>query len=174
VLLGPTEHRIARWLADMTRHGIIRIRTLELAEATHVERSEAYRITRRLRVLGLFGIENDQGGNHHGRRFWRTAIEHDGAALPPVAHRQAWSRIVAWARSRRERMKGRLAALRAHHIRLAGVLHVAGPTPAETPPSAGVNPGQRPSARAPDGRWTPAEAMRRNGAGRLLDAWGVQ
>jgi hypothetical protein len=162
VLLGPTENRVARWLDDMTRLGRITIRTVDLAAATHVERSEAYRITRRLRVLGLFGIENDRGGTKGGRRYWRTALEHDGAALPPVAHRQAWSRIVAWARSRRERARTRLAGLRANHTRPDDRLHAhSGPTPL-----AGLS--------LPAGGVTFADQLRRFGAGGLLDAWGVQ
>jgi hypothetical protein len=180
VILGPTEHRVARWLADMTRHGLVTIRTVDLAEATHVERSEAYRITARLRILGLFGIENDRGGNHGGRKIWRTAVEHDAAELDAVRHREAWARVVAWARARRDRISDRLAAIRANHTRPAGVLHAADPIPApdlemRLRSGAGVNDGQRPPGHPePGGRWTFAEAMRRNGAGRLLDAWGVQ
>jgi hypothetical protein len=164
VVLGPTENRVARWLESMTRHGRVTIRTSELASATHVQRSEAYRITARLRVLGLFGIENDRGGGNHGRRYWRTAIEHDGAALPPVAHRQAWSRIVAWARSRRERTRTRLAALRANHTR-AGVDRLHAGDPAPTPPG---------GRHLPSGGVTFAGQLRRFGAGALLDGWGVQ
>jgi hypothetical protein len=84
VILGPTEHRVARWLAGMTRTGRVTLRTVDLAAATGVERSEAYRITARLRVLGLFGIENDRGGNHHGRRYWRTATNRTPARSTPA------------------------------------------------------------------------------------------
>lgn len=162
VLLGPTENRVARWLADMTRQGRVTIRTVDLAEATHVERSEAYRITARLRVLGLFGIENDRGGNHNGRRFWRTAIEHDGAALDSRRHRQAWGRILAWSRIRRTRLAERLAAIRGDHTRPVDVSARAVTDP--TPPGA---------RRAAPGGVTFAEAMRRAGLGGLMDQWGV-
>ena len=163
VLLGPTENRVARWLGEMTRYGRATIRTADLAAATHLERSEAYRITARLRVLGLFGIENDQGGQKGGRRYWRTAIQHDGPGLDAGKHRQAWSRILTWARARSARLAARLEALR-HHTRREGSVgpdRTHAPTPAgEVPPTpAGV---------------TFAEAMRRNGLGRLMDGWGVQ
>lgn len=115
VLLGPTEHRVARALADLCRAGRVTIRMADLAPAVRVERSELYRITRRLRVLGLFGIENDRGGARGGRRIWRTAIEHDGATLDANRHRVAWSRLVAWSRARRARVSTRLAELRGHH-----------------------------------------------------------
>lgn len=160
VLLGPTENRVARWLAEATAHGRVTIRTVDVAAATHVERSEAYRITARLRVLGLFGIENDRGGNHNGRRFWRTAIAHDGAALDSRRHRQAWSRILAWSRSRRASVRQRLSALRGDHTRPIGrpARLTTGPTP---------SPDTRP------GGVTFAEAMRRAGLAGLMDRWGV-
>jgi hypothetical protein len=100
----------------MTRSGRITIRTVDLAAATHVERSEAYRITARLRILGLFGVENDRGGTRGGRRYWRTATEHDGAALDARRHRDAWARLVAWARTHRERVRARLASLTSDRI----------------------------------------------------------
>lgn len=108
VILGPTEARVARYLDDATRHGWVTIRTVELAERLQLERSEAYRITRRLRILGLFGIENDKGGTKGGRRYWRTATEHDGAELDDARHRVAWGRVVAWARARRIRVRALL------------------------------------------------------------------
>lgn len=111
VLLGPTEDRVARYLADATRDGRITIRTVDLVARLNVERSEVYRVTARLRVLGLFGIENDQGGTRGGRRYWRTAIEHDGARLDAARHRAAWSRILAWARARRAIVAARLGEL---------------------------------------------------------------
>lgn len=111
VLLGPTEDRVARYLADMTRRGRVTIRTTVLVEQLSLERSEAYRITARLRVLGLFGIENDQGGTRAGRRYWRTGIEHDGARLDAARHRAAWSRILAWARARRATVAARVGEL---------------------------------------------------------------
>lgn len=92
------------------------MRTVDVAAATHVERSEAYRILARLRVLGLFGIENDRGGTRGGRRFWRTATEIDGAALHAARHREAWARITAWARARRDRLRDAL-----HHTRAGGL-----------------------------------------------------
>jgi hypothetical protein len=162
VLLGPTENRVARWLLDMTRYGRVTIRTADLAAATHVERSEAYRITARLRVLGLFGIQNDQGGTRGGRRFWRTATEHDGARLDALRHRQAWSRILAWARGRSARLGARLEAIR-NHTRRAGQV---GPDRTNAPTPAGVDP------PAPAGV-TFADAMRRHGLGRLMDQWRV-
>lgn len=157
VLLGPTENRVARWLADVTSHGRVRIRTVDLVDALRLERSEAYRITSRLRILGLFGVENDRGGTRGGRHYWRTAIEHDGGGLDPLRHRQAWSRIVSWARARKARMTTRLAELRAHHIRRVGATARALNTP--TPPG----------DYAPGGVF--AEAMRRHGLGPLMDSW---
>jgi len=112
VILGPTEARVARYLEAATRHGRVTIRTLELARHLRLERSEAYRITRRLRVLGLFGVENDQGGTKGGRRYWRTPIEHDGAELDAGRHRSAWARVVAYLRARRVDLGARLAHLR--------------------------------------------------------------
>jgi DNA-binding IclR family transcriptional regulator len=100
VKLGPTEHRVAAYLADATRHGWIRIRTAELAERLGLERSEAYRVLARLRVLGLFGIQDDRGGARGGRMVWRTPTVHDGPGLDPVRHRLAWARIRGWARAR--------------------------------------------------------------------------
>ena len=108
VILGPTETRVARYLDDATKRGRVTIRTVELAARLQLERSEAYRITRRLRILGLFGIENDKGGTRGGRRYWRTAISRDGAALDDRRQRAAWGRIVAWARSRRYRLRALL------------------------------------------------------------------
>lgn len=134
VILGPTEDRVARYLEDATRNGRIRIRTLELASRLGLERSEAYRVTRRLRVLGLFGIENDRSGAAGGRAYWRTAIEHDGAELDRIRHRDAWARVVGWSRSARARAFGRLAFIRrragtATAVPPAGVPHrPAGPS----------------------------------------------
>ena len=104
VKLGPTEHRVAMYLDAATRHGWIRIRTAELAERLGLERSEAYRITARLRILGLFGISDDQGGARGGRMVWRTPTVHDGPGLDPVRHRLAWARIRGWARARAQRV----------------------------------------------------------------------
>jgi hypothetical protein len=134
VILGPTEHRVARWLADRTRNGRITLRMVDVATANRLERSEAYRVTARLRILGLFGIENDRAGTHGGRRFWRTAIAHDGAALDETRHREAWARVVAWARAKAFRLAARLGP---QHLRSPGSWAVGRPTaPArEIPPS---------------------------------------
>lgn len=119
VLLGPTEARVARWLAGRTRHGRVAIRTVDLARSTRVERSEAYRITARLRVLGLFGVEDDRGGTRGGRRYWRTAIPFDVGELDATRHRDAWRRIVAWSIAR-----ARAVAARLDHLRSRSMLHV--------------------------------------------------
>jgi hypothetical protein len=115
MILGPTEHRVARYLADRTTNGRVLIRTSDLIATLGLGRREGYRITARLRVLGLFGIENDRGGTKGGRLYWRTAIEHDGATLDATRHRVAWSRVVAWARWRSLRIAARLADLRQSH-----------------------------------------------------------
>lgn len=93
VALGPTQHRVARYLDELTRHGRIVVRTSDLAERLGLERSEAYRILARLRVLGLFGVSNDRGGHAGGRVVWRTATRHDGTQLDPVKHRLAFARV---------------------------------------------------------------------------------
>lgn len=165
MLLGPTEHRVARYLHEMTRSGRVTIRTVDLIDTLQLERSEAYRITARLRVLGLFGIENDRGGNHGGRRFWRTSIEHDGVELDQVKHRVAWSRIVAWARGRRERVAARLAAIRAHTTYVEP-LRAARAQDSATPASERNGPRELAGV-------TFAESMRRAGLGRLMDQWRV-
>lgn len=163
VLLGPTENRVARWLLDLTRTGRVTIRTVDLAAATNVERSEAYRITARLRTLGLFGIENDRGGTLGGRRYWRTAVEHDGSTLDPARHREAWARILAWARTQRARVRARLAAIRGNHMSVPGALHG---TRARFDEPAGEPP-------LPAGSQTFADRMRRAGLGRLMNDWGI-
>jgi hypothetical protein len=160
VILGPTEHRVARWLNDATRHGRIRIRTVDLVAATHVERSEIYRITARLRVLGLFGIENDRSGSRGGRQIWRTPTLHDGPGLDPVRHRLAWRRVVGWGVAHQRRIADRLAAIRNHtgtRPRDGSRVHLA----AEPDPLSG--------SAAP----TFAARMRSHGLGRLMDGWGV-
>lgn len=158
VILGPTEHRVARYLADRTRTGRVTIRNAELVADLGIARSELYRITARLRVLGLFGIENDRGGNHGGRRFWRTAIAHDIGALDAAKHREAWARVVAWARDRRGRLAARLASLKRR--------------PHTAPVVAS------PSGRPGLGSTAPAAlsfgaAMRRYGLGPLMDRWRI-
>jgi len=162
MLLGPTEHRVARYLADRTSNGRVTIRTTDLIAALGLERSEAYRITARLRVLGIFGVENDRGGTNGGRHYWRTPIEHDGARLDATRHRVAWSRILAWARARREVIAARLAWIR-HHPRQADLVgtRVVLPTePAVTPDAVGSV--------------TFAERFRRAGGGPLLAEWGLE
>lgn len=101
VALGPTQHRVACYLAELASRGQVTVRTADVAERCQLSRTEAFRIMARLRVLGLFGISNDRGGHHGGRRIWRTAIAHDGPGLDPVKHRIAWARMraaAAWAR----------------------------------------------------------------------------
>ena len=117
VLLGPTEHRVATFLEAMTRHGRITIRTADLVDRLHVERSEAYRITARLRVLGLFGIANDRSGARGGRLIWRTTTARaERRGLDSHRHHVAWARIVAWSRARRAHALSGLAALRQSRI----------------------------------------------------------
>ena len=164
VLLGPTEDRVARYLADATRHGRVTIRTVELGERLSVERSEIYRVTARLRVLGLFGIEDDQGGTRGGRRYWRTG-PHDRAGhagLDALRHRVAWSRIVAWARARRGAAVARL-----------GDLHTPRPIVAPVPLRVGS---EAPADRlASPGRTAGAsfrQMFEAAGGGPLLEAWG--
>jgi hypothetical protein len=164
MLLGPTEDRVARYLTDRTAHGRVIIRSVDLAAALGLERSEAYRITARLRVLGLFGIENDRGGTIGGRRYWRTPTEHDGARLNAARHRVAWSRILAWARVRSEALAARLAGIRDDKTRQRS-----------GPPV----PGRMLSTPAIEGRRAPvaggsfAELMRRAGLEGLMAEWGV-
>lgn len=104
VLLGPTEDRVARYLADVTSRGRVTIRMVDLIARVGITRSEAYRVTARMRALGLFGIEDDQGGTNGGRRYWRTPTRHDGARLDPSRHRVAWARVLGEARARAARV----------------------------------------------------------------------
>lgn len=164
VILGPTEDRVARYLDSMTRHGRVTLRTVELAERLGLERSEAYRITRRLRVLGLFGIENDRGGAHGGRRIWRTGVV--GSAphrLDPVRHRIAWARVVSYLRARRSAAMGSLARLRQR--RDGGLVPAIGSATSSEPPPI-------PQVRDSDDG-NPAAWLRKYGAGALLDSWGI-
>lgn len=161
VILGPTEARVARYLHHATRHGRVTLRTMDLAAALGLERSEAYRITRRLRILGLFGIENDKGGTKGGRRFWRTPTEHAGAKLDDARHRSAWGRVVAWARALTARARARLL------IRQDGAAKGA---------RVGLStPVGSTDARALDGPTGVnfADMMRSAGLGPLMDEWGV-
>lgn len=154
VVLGPTENRVARYLDSATRSGRVTIRTVDLAARLGLERSEAYRITRRLRMLGLFGIENDRAGTHGGRRYWRTALEHDGGGLDATRHRDAWARVVGWTAAARRRAIARL-----HHIRArAGT-----PLPTLT----------RPAVVPPLPAGSFADRMRAAGLGPLMDEWRV-
>lgn len=179
MILGPTEHRVARYLADLTRAGRVTLRTVELASRLGLERSEAYRITSRLRVLGLFGVQNDRGGSRGGRRWWRTAIEHDGQVLDAVRHRTAWARVVSWAMARRSALTARLTALRSeaagtrasnvdrplpYQLRPVGARASVSTTAGATPRSPGV-----PVERG----GTFAERMRRYGLGPLMDSWRI-
>ena len=165
VILGPTEARVARFLDQATRTGRVTIRTVDLASHLQLERSEAYRITRRLRILGLFGIENDKGGSKGGRRYWRTPLEHDGQELDETRHRTASARVVSWAKARRARLHARLATLRQRPGDGSGDDSVGRSTPAGPLPVPGSGPA---------GVSSPfAEAMRRAGLGPLMDEWGV-
>lgn len=165
VILGPTEDRVARYLEHMTKHGRITLRTVELAQRLGLERSEAYRITARLRVLGLFGIANDRGGAHGGRRIWRTAIERASPQpLDPVRHRTAWARVVAYLRARRSTALDSLARLRQRRDG-SNVPAVGSATPAVPPTQLGW--------ASDTAGGTVATWLRRYGAGALLDEWGV-
>jgi hypothetical protein len=155
VILGPTEDRVARYLHDLTRHGLITIRTLELARRLDLERSEAYRVLGRLRALGLFGVANDQGGQRGGRRIWRTERAGTASVLDAGRHRIAWARVVAWSAQRRARV---IAAI---HTRRQGPVEPFAATPAaagSTPPAAGGSLADPQPPNAPRG---------------LLDGWGI-
>lgn len=130
VLLGPTQDRVARYLDDLTGHGRIRIRTRDLADRLGLERSEAFRILARLRVLGLFGVSNDRGDHDGGRTVWRTRIRHDGSGLDPARRRITWARMRGATSRARARLRERLDEIR-------GVMGTApGPLP-DPPPAAG-------------------------------------
>lgn len=161
VVLGPTQHRMALWMDAATRRGQVTLRMSAVAAALGLERSEAYRIARRLRVLGLFGVANDPSGHGGGRRWWRTPTPHDGQELDPVRHHVAWARMIGWARRRGALATDRLRALRQ---RVAGL---------DTPrPSPGADDGPLPSTPPAPGR-TFAELMRAAGLGPLMDEWKV-
>lgn len=102
VLLGPTEDRVARYLEAATRAGRVTIPTTRLVAELNLARSEAYRITRTLRTLGLFGVENDQGGTRGGRRYWRITTRQ--GELEATRHRVAWARVTAWLKAQRARL----------------------------------------------------------------------
>lgn len=116
VILGPTEARVARFLEDATRHGRVTFASVELAARLDLSRSEFYRVTARLRELGLFGVENDQGGTIGGRRYWRTATPSPESGLDPVRHRLAWGRVRAWLRARRAEILARLRPLQVRAV----------------------------------------------------------
>jgi hypothetical protein len=157
VILGPTEARVARYLDDLTRHGLVTVRTAELADRLRLERSEAYRVLARMRALGLFGIEDDRSGSRGGRRVWRTGRPRAESGLDAGRHRIAWSRVVAWSRARRARLV-------AHHLRRTAPAHPGSGSPATS--AAGVSP-------APAAGGSFADMLRQYGAGGLLDAWGI-
>lgn len=158
---------MARYLDHMTRSGRVTLRSLELAGVLRLERSELYRITRRLRVLGLFGIENDRGGTRGGRRYWRTAIEHDGAELDQGRHRAAWARIVAGTRATLS-----LAAERAYHAARSAITRGVGAGDTLRAPDPAEHEAIPPSLNAPPGA-TFGQRLRAAGMGGLLDQWGV-
>lgn len=147
VLLGPTEHRVATYLEAMTRHGRVTLRSTSIASSIGLSRTELYRITARLRMLGVFGIENDQGGQHAGRRIWRTAaVDSSSRPLDHARHRLAWGRIAAWSRARAARLlaaaRGIVNARPAVRSRVPDALvehrteaRRSGPTPGAGPPS---------------------------------------
>lgn len=110
VLLGPTEHRVAGYLDAATRYGRVALPSPTLAALLGLSRSEFYRITRRLQSLGLFGIEDDQGGTRGGRRYWRQGrpVAAGSSALDPAKHRLAWARIAAWCKAKAARLLARL------------------------------------------------------------------
>jgi hypothetical protein len=104
VILGPTEDRVARYLADATSHGLVTMRTVDIADRLRLERSEAYRVLRRLQALGLFGIEDDRSGRRGGRRIWRTDGRRPSLTLDAGRHRVAWARILAAMAAARARL----------------------------------------------------------------------
>lgn len=112
ILLGPTEHRVARYLDAATQYGRVTLPMTRIQADCHLGRSEAYRILRRLRILGLFGVENDQGGSLGGRRIWRIGRP-DGQTLDALLHRQAWARITAWMRAKRAAVLARIRSVSA-------------------------------------------------------------
>lgn len=111
IALGPTEDRVARYLDDATRHGRITRTTARIQDDLGLGRSEAFRILRTLRTLGLFGVENDQGGTRGGRRIWRIDRPGEGATLDAGRHRQAWARVVAYLAERKARALARLRSM---------------------------------------------------------------
>jgi DNA-binding MarR family transcriptional regulator len=173
VILGPTEDRVARYLADATSHGLVTMRTVDIADRLRLERSEAYRVLRRLQALGLYGIEDDRSGQRGGRRIWRT----DGrrASVTPVGgrHRVAWARILAAMAASRARLAS-LMRTGSHggalspstggagaHPRAAGFIRRAGSSAqAVAPPTA---PPGGSSPRLPGGAVTFRDAMARAG-----------
>jgi hypothetical protein len=156
VELGPTEARVARYLASITGHGWAHVRTMDIAARLGLERSEAFRIIARLRTLGLFGVSSDRGGHGQGRRVWRTPTRHDGVRLDAGRHRAAIARIRGSARRATLRARARLTT-----IRVAASGGAARPNgPGVIAPH--VTPGP-----------TFADRMRLAGLGRLMDEWRV-
>jgi hypothetical protein len=154
VALGDTQHRVALYLDHATRHGWVQLTTAAIAERLNLERSEAYRITSRLRALGLFGVTNDRGGHEGGRRWWRTPTAGVPGRLDAVRHRLAWARVVAGTRAR--------ARARLEHYRRSAPV-----------PPAGADPTTRADA-TPIGSGSFADLMRAAGLGRLMDEWKVR
>jgi hypothetical protein len=184
VILGPTEARVARYLEDATRHGRVTLRTVELADRLRLERSEAYRVLRRLQALGVFGIEDDRSGQRGGRRIWRTGRALGRSGLDAARHRQAWARVAGWASARR----ARLAAFMRDAI--SGGRRVTPPVGSASPAGGHLRRDGRSSARrsfhpvaptappgvlppTPGGAVTFADLMRGAGLGKLMDSWGV-
>jgi DNA-binding MarR family transcriptional regulator len=175
VILGPTEDRVARYLGDATSHGLVTMRTVDIADRLRLERSEAYRVLRRLQALGLFGIEDDRSGQRGGRRLWRTEGRRPGRELDTARHRQAWARILAAMAAARARLASLMRQTGSHggrpsapvtggtgaHPRAAGFIRRAGSS-AQTiaPPTA---PPGGSSPRLPGGAVTFRDAMARAG-----------
>lgn len=150
VVLGPTEDRVARYLADATAHGRVTLRMVDVAARLGLVRSEAYRITARLRTLGLFGVENDRGGTRNGRRWWRTAATRAGVRLDGSRHRLAWARVIAWTRARAARLLDALRALTtARSVSRPHPRRADGPTADPAPDAAGTGSGADPPAGEP-------------------------
>lgn len=168
VLLGPTEDRVARYLEDATRHGRVTLRTAAIADRLGLARSEAYRILRTLRTLGLFGIEDDRSGARGGRRIWRTRGRRAGVALDAGRHRAAWARIAAWMRSRAGRIAAQIRAMTTGRPRQPIGTRPLWADPAEDAPAGTCPPvGADPPSDEP----TLAERALRRWAPELADKW---
>ena len=136
-LLGPTEDRVARWLAVKTKHGRARIRSVDAIAALRLERSEWYRVTRRLRILGLFGIADDRAGARGGRLVWRTSSD-TGVRLDAGRKRAAIARMRGQVHAAARRLGRFLASGRTGAVPATGR-----PAPADASPASAGDPGAR-------------------------------